>query len=64
MDLGTIKKKLTYNVYENVNRFIYEMNLVFANCILYNGADNPYGKAAADIKTFFDEQLRENNINV
>ena len=38
MDLGTVKKKLTFNVYNNVNEFIYDMNLVFNNCIRYNGS--------------------------
>lgn len=55
MDFGTIKKKLTYNVYTGSQKFIYDMNLVFSNCTLYNGFDNPYGKAALEIKAYFDE---------
>ena len=46
MDFGTIKKKLTYNVYRDVSKWESDMNLVFSNCTLYNGYDNPYGKAA------------------
>lgn len=37
MDFGTIKKKLTYNVYNNVGEFIFDMKLVFDNCVRYNG---------------------------
>jgi hypothetical protein len=37
MDFGTIKKKLTFNVYNNVQEFIIDTKLVFDNCIRYNG---------------------------
>jgi hypothetical protein len=46
MDFSTIKKKLTYNVYSSTKLFVYDMNLVFSNCTLYNGLDNVYGKTA------------------
>lgn len=37
MDFGTIKKKLNLNAYDNEYEFQEDMNLVFDNCILYNG---------------------------
>jgi len=37
MDFGTIKKKLTFNVYNGVQEFITDMKLVFDNCVRYNG---------------------------
>ena len=37
MDFGTVKKKLAHNVYHNVGEFIYDMKLVFDNCVKYNG---------------------------
>ena len=37
MDFGTVRRKLSHNVYENVNQFIIDMNLVFDNCVRYNG---------------------------
>jgi hypothetical protein len=40
MDFGTIKKKLLFNVYNNVSEFISDVKLVFDNCIKYNGMDN------------------------
>ena len=46
MDFGTIKKKIAYNVYRDSKEFVYDMNLVFSNCTLYNGFDNIYGKTA------------------
>lgn len=46
MDFGTIKKKLFNNVYENVNEYIRDMNLVFDNCVEYNGSENMVAKYA------------------
>ncbi len=37
MDLSTIKKKLTHNVYANANSFVEDMNLIWNNCYKYNG---------------------------
>lgn len=46
MDLGTIKKKLFFNVYDSLNEFIYDMKLVFDNCVKYNGPQNLIAKYA------------------
>lgn len=54
MDFGTVKKKLTFNVYQNVQQYIYDMKLVFDNCIKYNGMENQIAKHAADIKNLFE----------
>jgi bromodomain-containing protein 3 len=40
MDLGTIKAKLHANQYLKFQDFLYDMNLVFENCILYNGENS------------------------
>ena len=37
MDLGTIKQKLTNNEYLRCQDFISDVELVFSNCISYNG---------------------------
>ena len=37
MDFTTIRTKLSYNAYESEADFHYDMNLVFDNCILFNG---------------------------
>jgi hypothetical protein len=37
MDLGTIKKKLSHNVYISAQNFVDDMQLVWTNCIRYNG---------------------------
>lgn len=44
MDLGTVRKKLTNNVYMCLNEFISDMNTIFENCLLYNGTESVFGK--------------------
>jgi hypothetical protein len=51
MDFGTIKKKIMYNGYNNEAEFQGDMNLVFDNCILYNGTGRDIGKIALQMKT-------------
>lgn len=59
MDFGTIKKKLNHNVYENIEEFTRDMNLVFDNCVLYNGVENMIAKHALEIKVIFEENMRQ-----
>ena len=54
MDFGTIKRKLILNAYENELEFQEDMNLVFDNCILYNGTDKDIGKMALQMKMEFN----------
>jgi hypothetical protein len=37
MDLGTVKQKLNSNQYLNMSEFLHDVQLIFDNCILYNG---------------------------
>lgn len=54
MDFSTIKRKLTLNAYENELEFQEDMNLVFDNCILYNGTELDIGKIALQMKMEFN----------
>jgi bromodomain-containing factor 1 len=54
MDFGTVKRKLAFNGYEHEDEFKCDMNLVFDNCILYNGMQSPYGKIAMEMKLEFN----------
>lgn len=40
MDFGTIKRKLNNGFYVNFREFDDDVNLVFNNCIIYNGVSN------------------------
>lgn len=46
MDLGTVKRKLTHNVYKNMKHFVDDMNLVWGNCYRYNGEQHEISKTA------------------
>ena len=59
MDFGTIKKKLTFNVYNNVQEFSHDMKLVFDNCVKYNGIENQIAKHALEIKNLFEENMKQ-----
>ena len=50
MDFGTIKKKLSLNVYPTVHDFITDMDLVFENCRLYNGTEAHVGQMGVRVK--------------
>ena len=54
MDFGTIRKKLSLNAFLNELEFQEDMNLVFDNCILYNGTDKDLGKIALQMKMEFN----------
>lgn len=49
MDLSTVKKKLLCNLYNNVNDFIADMDLIFFNCRTFNGVESPFGKMGLEI---------------
>ena len=59
MDFGTVKKKLTYNVYNSVQEFVSDMHLVFDNCIKYNGVENQVAQFALNIKGTFESIIKE-----
>lgn len=44
MDFSTIKKKLREYQYTNFKEFCIDINLVFDNCVLYNGVRNIFYK--------------------
>jgi hypothetical protein len=53
MDLGTIKNKLHSNRYRNIQEFIDDINLIFNNCIKYNGEDSSVGKMCKVVRDEF-----------
>lgn len=52
MDLSTIQKKLENNEYEELKDLRSDLELIFDNCILYNGRKGTLGKLAADLKRY------------
>lgn len=58
MDFGTVKRKLTHNVYSDVKEFIEDMMLVFSNCVLYNSSESDLGRLSNEIQKQFEESAR------
>lgn len=57
-DLGTIETKLKKNEYETIDDFIDSVQLVWANCERYNGAESAINKMALRLKEQFERQIR------
>ncbi len=58
MDLGTIKRKLSHNVYKNLRHFVEDMNLIWNNCCKYNGEQHEISKTARELEVFFNEEFK------
>jgi len=58
MDLGTIRQKLNTCAYKNCKEFVNDMNLVFSNCILYNGETSEFGILAKNLREEFKQQCQ------
>lgn len=55
MDFGTIKTKLKDHRYNNIREFMADVELVFSNCLAYNGAESECGQISL---TFSEEYKR------
>jgi hypothetical protein len=62
MDFGTVRRKLSHNVYGNAKEFIEDMLLVFSNCVLYNGNESDVGKVGLEVRRQFEELARTNGL--
>ena len=63
MDLGTIKKKLSHNVYANATEFVKDMRLVFANCYRYNGEVHDISVCAKEVEMVFEDTLKSTGLS-
>ena len=59
MDFGTIKSKLAKNSYKNPKDFLSDVELVFNNCIIYNGDNTDYGVIAKTLREEFRKQCEQ-----
>ncbi|CAD8089289.1 unnamed protein product [Paramecium sonneborni] len=62
MDFGTVKQKLNTNQYKNCKEFYTDINLVFDNCILYNGSENEVGQIGLALKQEFLNQVEQTGL--
>lgn len=55
MDFSTIKKKLSNFAYTNCKEFCADMDLVFTNCIHYNGERSVVGIMSNNVKNEYNK---------
>ncbi|GAA6040622.1 hypothetical protein JCM8097_008073 [Rhodosporidiobolus ruineniae] len=58
MDLATMETKLESNVYDTLDKFLYDAKLIFNNCRAYNDAQSNYVKNANKLETYLDQQVK------
>ncbi|KAK0146482.1 Bromodomain adjacent to zinc finger domain protein 2B [Merluccius polli] len=59
MDFSTIREKLNATQFLNLETFLEEVNLVFANCERFNEDDSEIGRAGHRMRRFFDRRWTE-----
>ena len=62
MDFGTVKHRLNINYYHRLQEFIDDMQLVFENCIKFNGEDSQVGKMCKNVREEFKKLYEQLNL--
>jgi Bromodomain len=59
MDLSSIRKRLNADSYQSLSAFHDDLNLIWSNCLTYNGPEpsNIYSKKAIDLKKLTDRLI-------
>lgn len=55
MCLTEVKEKLNKYEYKSMKSFVDDVNLVFSNCILYNGEYSEFGQLAKKVRLDFEK---------
>ncbi|XP_066542422.1 bromodomain adjacent to zinc finger domain protein 2B isoform X2 [Hoplias malabaricus] len=59
MDFSTIREKLSNSLYQNLETFIIDVNLVFDNCEKFNEDYSDIGRAGHNMRRFFQRRWTE-----
>lgn len=59
MDLENVRKNISKHKYQNRDVFLFDVSLIHANSIKYNGAESPYTRTALDIVSVCKQTLAE-----
>lgn len=62
MDFGTIKENLKKHTYFTMRNFLEDVELVFENCLLYNGENSQVGHICKEVREEYYTQC--NSLNV
>ena len=63
MDFSTVKKKLSNYSYTNLKEYCDDMDLIFNNCILYNGINSYVGEMCLRVKNEYKNLCEKFNLN-
>ena len=56
MDLTTVTNKLEKNIYKTIDDWKKDMNMIWANALLYNPRGSPYAMVAEELKSIFKKK--------
>ncbi|ORX59639.1 Bromodomain-containing protein [Hesseltinella vesiculosa] len=59
MDLGTINTNLDNHLYSSINSFFSDVQLIFSNCYMYNGYNDPVSLDAQSLEEVFEAWKRK-----
>ena len=63
MDFGTIKEKLKCHHYLNMQMFLKDIELVFNNCILYNGEQSQVTQLCREVQQDYLKQCETQHVS-
>ena len=63
MDFSTVRKKLNNNSYTNLKEYCEDMDLIFNNCLLYNGINSYVGEMCLRVKNEYKNLFEKFNLN-
>ena len=63
MDFSTVKKKLNNYSYTNLKEYCDDMDLIFNNCILYNGINSYVGEMCLRVKNEYKNLFVKYNLD-
>ena len=63
MDFSTVKKKLNNYSYTNLKEYCDDMDLIFNNCILYNGINSYIGEICLRVKNEYKNLFEKFNLD-
>ena len=62
MDFSTVKKKLNNYTYTNLKEYCEDMELIFNNCLLYNGINSYVGEMCLRVKNEYKNLFEKFNL--
>ena len=62
VDFTTIKFKITKGLYPSVDSVLHDIELIYDNCLAFNGPGHPLSKAAAELRSRLPDLLHEHSV--